>query len=154
MNKTTDQSEKMDRMYRYQRYFYDLTRKYYLLGRDALIREMDVKPGDRILEMGCGTARNLILLGKMHPDIELYGLDASEEMLKTAEKMAVRAGMDHRIHLQPCLAEQLDYKKTFGLDAPFDSIFFSLFALHDSSLAGSHPNGAGQSEIRRSIRHR
>ena len=28
--------EKMDKMYRHQRYFYDLTRKYYLLGRDRL----------------------------------------------------------------------------------------------------------------------
>ncbi|HWU72526.1 MAG TPA: SAM-dependent methyltransferase, partial [Sphingomonas sp.] len=27
----------MDAIYRSQRHFYDLTRKYYLLGRDALI---------------------------------------------------------------------------------------------------------------------
>ena len=34
--------EKMDKMYRHQRYFYDLTRKYYLLGRDRLINEMKI----------------------------------------------------------------------------------------------------------------
>ena len=31
-----DQAEQMDRMYRYQRHIYDLTRKYYLLGRDRI----------------------------------------------------------------------------------------------------------------------
>lgn len=31
----------MDRMYRYQRYIYDFTRKYYLFGRDTLIRDLN-----------------------------------------------------------------------------------------------------------------
>ena len=30
----------MDRVYRRQRYIYDLTRKYYLFGRDRMIREL------------------------------------------------------------------------------------------------------------------
>ena len=31
-----DAAVAMDRMYRWQRHIYDVTRKYYLLGRDAL----------------------------------------------------------------------------------------------------------------------
>ncbi len=58
--------EKMDGMYRRQRYFYDLTRKYYLLGRDRLIAEMHVRAGENILEVGCGTGRNLLILAKKH----------------------------------------------------------------------------------------
>jgi S-adenosylmethionine-diacylgycerolhomoserine-N-methlytransferase len=45
----SDAFENMDRMYRMQRYFYDLTRKYYLLGRDRLLTELDVQPGERVL---------------------------------------------------------------------------------------------------------
>ena len=52
----------MDRMYRMQRYFYDVTRKYYLLGRDQLLEQMEVRAGEHVLEIGCGTARNLIAL--------------------------------------------------------------------------------------------
>jgi S-adenosylmethionine-diacylgycerolhomoserine-N-methlytransferase len=57
-------TEEMDEMYRWTRYVYDFTRKYYLLGRDRLLRDMELKPGDRVLEIGCGTARNLIRLAR------------------------------------------------------------------------------------------
>ena len=115
----------MDRMYRLQRYFYDFTRKYYLLGRDRLLREMEVSPGARVLEIGCGTARNLIVLARERPTLVCYGLDASAEMLVTARKNVERAGLESRITLVQCLAEELDYAKTFGLSGPFDAAFFS-----------------------------
>ena len=35
---------KMDDMYRLQRHIYDLSRAYYLLGRDQLIAELDLQP--------------------------------------------------------------------------------------------------------------
>ncbi len=81
-----EHAEKMDRIYKLQRHFYDLTRKFYLLGRDRLIEMMALKPGMNVLEIGCGTARNLIALAKKHPQIQFYGLDASREMLETAQK--------------------------------------------------------------------
>ena len=81
----TDAFKNMDRMYRYQRYFYDITRKYYLLGRDKLIAQMDVQTGENVLEVGCGTARNLIILAKKYPTTNFFGLDASSEMLKTSQ---------------------------------------------------------------------
>ncbi|MCD2173092.1 methyltransferase domain-containing protein [Rhizobium sp. C4] len=74
----------MDRMYRTQRHIYDLTRKYYLLGRDRAIRELAAEPGQSILELGCGTGRNLALAGAFFPGCRLYGLDISEEMLISA----------------------------------------------------------------------
>ena len=40
-----DHAELMDGIYRYQRHIYDLTRKYYLLGRDRLIDGLDVPRG-------------------------------------------------------------------------------------------------------------
>jgi S-adenosylmethionine-diacylgycerolhomoserine-N-methlytransferase len=118
-------TEEMDEMYRWTRYVYDLSRKYYLLGRDRLLREMHLQPGDRVLEIGCGTARNLIRLARQRPDIFCYGLDASTEMLATAASKVKFRRLDQRITLKHCLAEDLDAAKTFGLDAPFDAAFFS-----------------------------
>lgn len=79
-----DHAARMDRMYRTQRHIYDLTRKYYLLGRDRTIRHLDAKPGQSILELGCGTGRNLALAGALYSGCRLYGLDISEEMLISA----------------------------------------------------------------------
>jgi len=118
-------TEEMDEMYRWTRYVYDFTRKYYLLGRDRLLSDMELQPGDRVLEIGCGTARNLIRLARQRPDIRCYGLDASTEMLATAAAKVKARRLEQRITLRHCLAEELDFVKTFELSAPFDAAFFS-----------------------------
>ena len=74
----------MDEVYRGQRHIYDLTRKYYLFGRDTLIAGLDARPGMRVLEVACGTGRNLAKVGKAWPGVRLFGLDISSEMLKSA----------------------------------------------------------------------
>lgn len=79
-----DHAASMDRMYRYQRHIYDLTRKYYLLGRDHMIAQLDVPAGGSLLEVGCGTGRNLALARRLYPTAWLCGLDISAEMLATA----------------------------------------------------------------------
>lgn len=76
----------MDGMYRYQRHIYDLTRKYYLLGRDETIRNLNVPEDGTLLEVGCGTGRNLALAHKYYPQARLFGLDISHEMLISARK--------------------------------------------------------------------
>ena len=40
----------MDEQYRYQRYVYDWSRKYYLLGRDSLLKEIKMGFNDNLLE--------------------------------------------------------------------------------------------------------
>ncbi|GAA3087348.1 class I SAM-dependent methyltransferase [Rhizobium viscosum] len=84
--KSEEHADLMDGMYRYQRHFYDLTRKYYLLGRDRTIRNLDVPEGGTLLEVGCGTGRNMALAHKYFPTAKLYGLDISQEMLISARK--------------------------------------------------------------------
>ena len=60
----SDHRAHMDGIYRYQRYIYDLTRKYYLLGRDRLLADLEPPDGGTILEIGCGTGRNLVLAAR------------------------------------------------------------------------------------------
>jgi S-adenosylmethionine-diacylgycerolhomoserine-N-methlytransferase len=81
---TRDHAALMDSVYRGQRHIYDLTRKYYLFGRDRLIAGLDARPGSAVLEIGCGTGRNLAQVARRWPGAELYGLDLSSEMLKSA----------------------------------------------------------------------
>ena len=125
----SDHLSLMDRIYRVQRHIYDITRKFYLLGRDKLLAELPVQQGDAVLEVGCGTARNLVVLHKLKKRAQpglaftMAGLDASEEMLKTARKNVSRAGL--QVPLVRVLAEQLDAKAQFNRDQPFDVIFFS-----------------------------
>ena len=124
MNEGPNHSALMDDVYRHQRYIYDLTRKYYLFGRDRLIRELDLAPGERLIEVGCGTARNLIAIAQRYPHAKLYGLDASQEMLKTAEQAIQRAGLSAKIKLIHAYAEDLA-PTLFGEGEPFDRAVFS-----------------------------
>jgi S-adenosylmethionine-diacylgycerolhomoserine-N-methlytransferase len=114
----------MDRVYRRQRHVYDLTRKYYLLGRDRLVRDLKAQPGETVVEIGCGTARNLIRIAERYPGARLYGLDASAEMLRTAGEAIARAKLSDRISLRHGLAENVT-PGFFGLDRPFDHAIFS-----------------------------
>jgi S-adenosylmethionine-diacylgycerolhomoserine-N-methlytransferase len=114
----------MDRIYRRQRAIYDLTRKYYLLGRDATIAALDPPDGGTVLEIGCGTGRNLILAARRFPAARLYGVDISQAMLETAGASIARAGLAHRIFLAHGDAAAFDPEASFGV-AKFDRVFCS-----------------------------
>ncbi|MEZ5708884.1 MAG: class I SAM-dependent methyltransferase [Blastomonas sp.] len=123
-HESADHAARMDGVYRFQRHLYDLTRKYYLLGRDQLIERLDVPVGGTILEIGCGTGRNLILAAQRYPDCQLFGLDISPAMLKTACRAIERAGLSGRIVLAQADAARFDPQQIFGI-ARFDRIFAS-----------------------------
>ena len=114
--------ELMDRVYRHQRHVYDLTRKHYLLGRDHLIDRLEPPAGSHVLELGCGTGRNLIAAAKRYPRARFFGLDISGEMLTTARKSIAAAGLDGRIHLAQADATRVD--PVTGRQR-FERVFFS-----------------------------
>ena len=116
--------DKMDRMYSLQRHFYDITRKYYLLGRDQLLDAMNIQTGDAVLEVGCGTGRNLAILAKRHPGAHFFGLDASKRMLESADVKLDSARIEN-VTLANELAENFYYVNTFEMRERFDKIFFS-----------------------------
>ena len=119
-----DHAQSMDRIYGLQRHIYDATRAYYLLGRDTVLRELDIPKMGRVLEVGCGTGRNLIRAAALYPDAQFYGFDISSAMLETAQKAVAKRGLAPRIHLAQGDATDFNADKMFGRDG-FDRVFFS-----------------------------
>lgn len=114
----------MDGIYKSQRHIYDLTRKYYLLGRDQLIRDLKPDDGSNIVEVGCGTGRNLIKAAQTYPQARFYGFDISEEMLITARANVEKAGLSSNITLVQGDASNFNVQGLFGFEKA-DHVFFS-----------------------------
>jgi S-adenosylmethionine-diacylgycerolhomoserine-N-methlytransferase len=114
----------MNRIYRHQRHIYDATRKYYLLGRDVLIARLAPLPSQSVLEIGCGTGRNLILAALRYPQARFFGIDVSTEMLTSANEQIARAGLASRVKVAHADATAFDPQQLFG-EADFDRIFIS-----------------------------
>ena len=117
-------AELMDRIYRRQRHLYDFTRKFYLLGRDRLIHRLTPPAGSRVLEIGCGTARNLVVASRAYRDVHYFGIDISSEMLETARGVIEREGLAPYIRLARADATTFDPALQFGVPG-FSRIFVS-----------------------------
>ena len=118
------QARAMDKMYGLQRHFYDVSRAYYLLGRDDLIKALHPPKGGTVLEMGCGTGRNLVAAAKHYPDAKFFGFDISTAMLETAGRAVQRNDLLGQVKLAQADAADFSATKTFGLQN-FDRVFFS-----------------------------
>src|ERR1044072_3601125 len=116
----------MDLIYPRQRHVYDVTRKYYLLGRDELIDRLEPPADSRVLEIGCGTARNLIAAAERWAQARLCGIDISGEMLSTARHVIGRTDVAHRITLARADATTFDPAWLFGV--PWFSRIFLFYS--------------------------
>lgn len=114
----------MDDVYALHRHFYDFTRKFYLFGRDRLIGGLAPPAGGTVLEIGCGTARNLIVAAKQWPGAHFHGFDISEAMLETARSSVAKRGLAGQITLAQGDAGSFDTAALFGLDK-IDRVFMS-----------------------------
>ncbi len=117
-------SELMDGIYRYQRHIYDATRKYYLLGRDQMIKNLCPPKDGSVLEIGCGTGRNLVAVGQAYKDAKLYGFDISAEMLASARNSTSKWLPGRKVKLALGDATRFDPMELFGRST-FDRVFIS-----------------------------
>src|ERR1700753_281397 len=144
----TEATGRMNRMYRLQRHIYDATRRYYLLGRDQMIAGLQPASGASVLEIGCGTGRNLVLAAKRYPDAYFFGVDVSTEMLTSALSAISRHGLASRIRVAHGDATNFDPQFSFGIPS-FDrvTISYSLSmipdweAVLDSAIGHLAPGG-------------
>lgn len=115
---TEDHRSFLNSYYGWSRHFYDLTRKYYLFGRDRALRDLLADPDwKRLVEIGPGTGRNLRILHEGRPSAQLGGIEASDEMLEHAQARCPWARLQHGF------AEDADYDELLG--APPDVVMFS-----------------------------
>lgn len=118
--KPAAQAGKMQSYYRWHAKIYDATRWTFLLGRSSILRKLPApRPGNTLLEVGCGTGRNLRELGLLYPELYLIGVDVSSDMLNRAGK----ATQD--ISRRLLLFEKPYAPGAFSLDKPVDYVLFS-----------------------------
>lgn len=88
-----------------------------------LVEQARIKPSDRILDLGCGTATLTLLTKQRHPHAEMFGLDGDQQVLELARAKAAEHGLT--ITLDHGLAGALPYP-----DNTFDRILSSLLFHH------------------------
>jgi len=101
-----DHATRMEAYYRFHAKIYDATRWSFLFGRNEIIQKISAFATPvNILEIGCGTGKNLIRLNQHFPQAKLTGLDASESMLKVARKnlgpLTNRVVLLHQVYDRP-----------------------------------------------------
>lgn len=111
----------IERYYRFHSLIYDATRWSFLFGRDRiieLIAQQSQPQPQRILEVGCGTGRNLAALARRFPEAQITGLDLSNVMLDRAKRATARSG--NRVELvRAC------YDRPLHESPQYDVVLFS-----------------------------
>jgi ubiquinone/menaquinone biosynthesis C-methylase UbiE len=87
-----------------------------------LIERAALASGQRLLEIGCGTGNLTVLIKKLHPRVEVVGIDPDPKALTRARRKAERAQV--AVAFDPGFAEELPYP-----DGSFDRVV-SAFMLH------------------------
>ncbi len=114
------QSATMERYYRFHSRIYDATRWSFLFGRTGLVQavgDAGLQP-QRILEVGCGTGKNLRPLARAFPGAQLTGLDVAGPMLSVARRKLSDLGDRLTLIERP-------YDQPVGEGEPFDLVVFS-----------------------------
>ena len=98
-----------------------------LLGLDrtrrGLVEQARLQPGQRVLDIGCGTGSLAVLIARLHPAVEVVALDPDPKALSRAARKARRAGVT--IEFERGFSDTLPFR-----DGSFDRVFSSFMFHH------------------------
>ncbi len=98
-----------------------------LLGGDparrALLNQAAIRPGYRVLDIGCGTGSLVTLIKRLHPGADVVGLDPDPKALARGKRKAERAAVS--IQFDQGFSDELPYP-----EASFDRVFSSFMFHH------------------------
>jgi S-adenosylmethionine-diacylgycerolhomoserine-N-methlytransferase len=116
----SDHRQTLTAYYRIHSHFYDATRWAFLYGRRRLVEKLEIVPGERVIEIGCGTGANFAAIrSKLGNTGELIGIDCSAPMLRKAGERVRKNGWPN-VHLL-----DLEYGKETVTRGKADVILFS-----------------------------
>ena len=106
--------------------FYDvvsLEAAVYRAGRAAGIRDLQLRPGDRVLDVACGTGLDFPLLAReVGRRGRIVGVDRSATMLKQAR---AKAAAGHLEQVEIRSADAADVTRVTAGDPPYDAALFT-----------------------------
>jgi ubiquinone/menaquinone biosynthesis C-methylase UbiE len=94
--------------------------------KSRLIDQAGLQPGERVLDLGCGTGTLAIQAKLGQPSATIVGLDGDPEVLRRARRKAAEAGVE--VELDEGYSTELPYA-----DASFDVVLSTLFFHHLTS---------------------
>ena len=100
--------------------------------RHKAVSRLELKRGGRVLEVGCGTGRNLALLREaVGAEGHVYGVDLSEGMLAEAKELCARQEW-HNVKL--IQADAADYTLPEPVDGAIFSLSYAVIPHHRAAL--------------------
>jgi len=91
--------------------------------KSALINQMKIQHGDKVLDFGCGSLTLSIMAAQKHTDAEFHGVDIDEKILSIAKKKLEGAGLTIQTKLYD--GGRLPYPDNY-----FDKVMSSLVFHH------------------------
>jgi ubiquinone/menaquinone biosynthesis C-methylase UbiE len=89
----------------------------------ALLEQAEIRPGQRVLDVGCGTGTLAVEIQRACPEARVVGIDGDPKALAIARRKAARAGVP--VELDRGLADALPYAA-----GSFDRVVSSLVFHH------------------------
>lgn len=88
-----------------------------------LLRQANLKPDERVLDLGCGTATLTIAAQRAQPQATIVGLDGDPDILRRAAAKATGDGLE--LQFDEAMSDRMPYE-----DSTFDCVLSSLFFHH------------------------